>query len=262
MTIVAGCDVGSLATKAVVLERRRVLAAVVVRSGPRPGASAREALDQALAKCGRAAGDVACCVGTGYGREKIAFVDDTLSEISCHAKGARFLVPSARSIIDIGGQDCKVIKLDGSGGLVKFVTNDKCASGTGRFLDVMAKVMHLPVDRLGELALQSRDPVILASMCTVWAQADVIKHINARRPAADICAGINAAMANRVAMLANALNLENDICMTGGVAKNRGVVHALSRILGRRIKEVKPLDPQLTGALGAALAALEKAGKA
>jgi predicted CoA-substrate-specific enzyme activase len=261
MSIVAGCDVGSLATKAVIMERRRVLAAVVVRSGPKPGASACEALDQALAQCGRTAGEVACCVGTGYGREKIGFVDDTLSEISCHAKGARFLVPSAHSIIDIGGQDCKVIQLDAAGRLVKFVTNDKCASGTGRFLEVMAKVMHLPVERLGALSLQSRDPITLASMCTVWAQADVIKHINARRPAEDICAGINTAMANRVAMLANALRLENDICMTGGVAKNKGVVNALARILGKRIKEIKPLDPQLTGALGAALIAAEKAGK-
>ncbi|MBI5551677.1 MAG: 2-hydroxyglutaryl-CoA dehydratase [Desulfobacterales bacterium] len=261
MSIVAGCDVGSLATKAVVMERRRVLAAVVVRSGPKPGASARDALDQALAQCGRSAGDVSYCVGTGYGREKIAFVNETLSEISCHAKGARFLVPSARSVIDIGGQDCKVIKLDANGGLVKFVTNDKCASGTGRFLEVMAKVMHLPVDRLGELSLQARDPVTLASMCTVWAQADIIKHINARRPAEEICAGINTAMANRVAMLANALRLENDICMTGGVAKNKGVVHALARILGQRIKEVKTLDPQLVGALGAALLAAEQAGK-
>ncbi|MDA8141010.1 MAG: acyl-CoA dehydratase activase [Desulfobacteraceae bacterium] len=261
MRMVAGCDVGSLATKAVIMERRRVVAAAIVRSGPKPAASAQAAMDQALAQAGCGLSDIAYCVGTGYGREKISFMNESLSEISCHGKGAQFLVPSARSVIDIGGQDCKVIRLDAKGSLVKFVTNDKCASGTGRFLEVMAKVLNIAVAELGELALKSRDPVTLASMCTVWAQADVIKHINARRPAEDICAGVNAAMANRVAMMANALQLENDICMTGGVAKNKGVVQALGRIMGKRIKEIRQIDPQLVGALGAALFASEKATK-
>lgn len=262
MKMVAGCDVGSLAAKAVIMQRRRVVATAIVRSGPRPAESAKEAMDKALARCGQGLCDIAYCVGTGYGRERIPFVNERLSEISCHGKGARFLVPSARSVIDIGGQDCKVIKLDARGNLVKFVTNDKCASGTGRFLEVMAKVLNLPIGELGALSVKSRAPLTLASMCTVWAQADVIKHINARRPAEDICAGINTAMANRVAMMANALTLENDICMTGGVAKNRGVVQALSRIMGKRIKEIRQQDPQLVGAVGAALFAFERAGSA
>jgi len=256
--IVAGCDVGSLAAKVVIMERRRVVASAIVRSGPKPAESAKNAMDEALAQAHLTLNDIACCIGTGYGREKIPFVSESVSEISCHGKGAQFLIPSARSIIDIGGQDCKVIKLDAKGNLVKFITNDKCASGTGRFLDVMAKVMNIPVAELGDLSLSAKDPITLASMCTVWAQADVIKHINERRPAADICAGINAAMANRVAMLANAMGLENDICMTGGVAKNKGVVHALSRIMGKRIKDVRLVDPQLMGAVGAALFAHER----
>lgn len=256
--IVAGCDVGSLAAKAVIMERRRVVASAIVRSGPKPAESAKKAMDQALAQAHLTIDDIACCIGTGYGREKIPFVSESVSEISCHGKGAQFLIPSARSIIDIGGQDCKVIKLDAKGNLIKFITNDKCASGTGRFLDVMAKVLNIPVAELGDLSLSAKDPITLASMCTVWAQADVIKHINERRPAADICAGINAAMANRVAMLANAMGLENDICMTGGVAKNKGVVHALGRIMGKRIKDVRQVDPQLMGAVGAALFAHER----
>lgn len=256
--IVAGCDVGSLAAKAVIMERRRVVASAIVRSGPKPAESAKKAMDQALAQAHLTIDDIACCIGTGYGREKIPFVSESVSEISCHGKGAQFLIPSARSIIDIGGQDCKVIKLDAKGNLIKFITNDKCASGTGRFLDVMAKVLNIPVAELGDLSLSAKDPITLASMCTVWAQADVIKHINERRPAADICAGINAAMANRVAMLANAMGLENDICMTGGVAKNKGVVHALGRIMGKRIKDVRQIDPQLMGAVGAALFAHER----
>jgi predicted CoA-substrate-specific enzyme activase len=256
--IVAGCDVGSLAAKAVIMERRRVVASAIVRSGPKPAESAKKAMNEALAQAHLTIDDIVCCIGTGYGREKIPFVSESVSEISCHGKGAQFLIPSARSIIDIGGQDCKVIKLDAKGNLVKFITNDKCASGTGRFLDVMAKVMNIPVSELGDLSLSAKDPITLASMCTVWAQADVIKHINERRPAADICAGINAAMANRVAMLANAMGLENDICMTGGVAKNKGVVHALGRIMGKRIKDVRQIDPQLMGAVGAALFAHER----
>lgn len=256
--IVAGCDVGSLAAKAVIMERRRVVASAIVRSGPKPAESAKNAMDQALAQAHLTIDDISCCIGTGYGREKIPFVSESVSEISCHGKGAQFLIPSARSIIDIGGQDCKVIKLDAKGNLIKFITNDKCASGTGRFLDVMAKVLNIPVAELGDLSLSAKDPITLASMCTVWAQADVIKHINERRPAADICAGINAAMANRVAMLANAMGLENDICMTGGVAKNKGVVHALERIMGKRIKDVRQVDPQLMGAVGAALFAHER----
>jgi predicted CoA-substrate-specific enzyme activase len=262
MTLVAGCDVGSLATKAVLMEKRRVIASAVVRSGPKPAQSAQEVLETALAQAGRMLKDVAFCVGTGYGREKITFVNETRSEIACHGKGTRFLVPTARTVIDIGGQDCKVIKLDADGRMVKFVTNDKCASGTGRFLEVMAKVLNISVSQLGELARTASVPVTLASMCTVWAQADVIKHINARCPASDICAGINTAMANRVAMLANTMTLENDICMTGGVAKNSGVVQALSRIMARRIKPVRRVDPQLVGAVGAALFAIEMAGTA
>ena len=261
MTIVAGCDVGSLAAKAVIMERRRVVATAIVRSGPKPAESAQKAMEEALSQTKLTMNDITFCVGTGYGREKIPFVTESVSEISCHGKGAQFLIPSVRSIIDIGGQDCKVIKLDAKGNLVKFITNDKCASGTGRFLDVMAKVMRITVSELGERSLSANEPITLASMCTVWAQADVIKHINERRPAADICAGINAAMANRVSMMSNALGLENDICMTGGVAKNKGVVHALGRIMGKRIKEIRQVDPQLMGALGAALFAHERTKK-
>ena len=258
MTIAAGCDVGSLTSKAVVMKNRSVLGAAIIRSGPRPADSAAQVMAAVFERTGLSQKDIARCVGTGYGREKIAFVDRAVSEISCHAKGAKWLVPSARTIFDIGGQDCKVIKLDPQGNLEKFVTNDKCASGTGRFLDVMAQVMNIAVSELGTLAAKSDAPVTFASVCTVFAQADVIKLINARRPAADICAGINTAMANRVSMLANTIKLEKDICITGGVAKNDGVVVALNRILGCRIKRIKRVDPQLTGALGAALFALEK----
>jgi predicted CoA-substrate-specific enzyme activase len=258
MSIVAGCDVGSLTTKAVIFKKRRIAGAAIIKSGPRPVESAGEVMEKVCSEAGVSTKDIACCVGTGYGREKIALVDDTVSEISCHAKGAQWLVPSAKTVVDIGGQDCKVIKVDRNGTIMKFVTNDKCASGTGRFLDIMAHVMGIETEELGKLSAKSTAPISFASVCTVWAQADVIKHINARRLPEDICAGINAAMANRVSMLANTLKIEDDICITGGGAKNDGVVNALGRILGRRIKRIRRVDPQLAGAIGAALFASER----
>lgn len=258
MRYVAGCDVGSLTTKAVIMNRGRIDGSLVIRSGPRPAQSAAEVMERLCAQQGIDLREIACCVGTGYGRDRLTFADGAVSEISCHGKGARWAVPSARTVIDIGGQDCKVIRMDGQGAILKFVTNDKCASGTGRFLDVMAGVMAIEASRLGTLGGASAAPVTFPSICTVWAQADVIKHLNSRRPIEDICAGINNAMANRVAMLANGLTVADDICMTGGVAKNEGVVTALSHLLGRRIKRVRRVDPQLIGALGAALFAGER----
>jgi predicted CoA-substrate-specific enzyme activase len=258
MSFVAGCDVGSLTTKAVIMSKRRITAASVIRSGPKPVQSAEVVMEKICAQAGIRLDEIACCIGTGYGRERIAFVTDTVSEIACHGRGAQWVIPSTKTVIDIGGQDCKVIKLDPKGNVIKFVTNDKCASGTGRFLDVMAKVMNIETDELGKLSVKSTAPIPFASVCTVWAQADVIKHINARRRPEDICAGINAAMANRVSMLANTMKIEDDICITGGGAKNDGVVAALSQILGRRIKRIKRVDPQLAGAIGAALMAGER----
>jgi predicted CoA-substrate-specific enzyme activase len=260
MSFVAGCDVGSLTTKAVIMNKKRIAAASVIKSGPNPVQSAEEVMEKVCSEAGIAQKDIACCIGTGYGRERIAFVTGTVSEIFCHGKGAQWVVPSTKTVIDIGGQDCKVIKLDRQGNIVKFVTNDKCASGTGRFLDVMAKVMNIETEELGKLSAKSTAPISFASVCTVWAQADVIKHINARCRPEDICAGINAAMANRVSMLANTMKIEDDICVTGGGAKNDGVVTALGQILGRRIKRIKRVDPQLIGAIGAALTALERLG--
>ncbi len=265
MSIVAGFDVGSLTTKAVIIKNKKIAGSALIRSGPKPIESAARVMEKLLDATGIIQSDIISAVGTGYGREKITFIDKAVSEISCHGKGAQWLIPSARTIIDIGGQDCKVIKLDKDGNLIKFITNDKCASGTGRFLDVMAKVMNIESSELGKLSKKSTEPITFASICTVWAQADVIKHINSRKPVEDICAGINTAMANRVAMLTNAIKIENDVCMTGGVAKNTGVVKTLSKLLGCRIKQIKKADPQLVGAIGAALFAeqmvLKKTGE-
>jgi predicted CoA-substrate-specific enzyme activase len=222
--------------------------------------SAEAAMKEALSAAGARMKDLTCIVGTGYGREKISFVDDAVSEIACHGRGAKWLIPSAKTIIDIGGQDCKAMKVDDAGRVLKFITNDKCASGTGRFLEVMATVLGVAVDELGRFSAKAKAPITLASTCTVWAQADVIKYLNSGYAAADIGAGINTAMANRVAILANSIKAEKDVCMTGGVAKNTGVVRTLSKVIGQRIKVARQADPQLAGAIGAAVLALEKMG--
>jgi (R)-2-hydroxyacyl-CoA dehydratese activating ATPase len=254
----AGCDVGSLTSKAVIMKDGKIIQSLIIKSKARPWESADEVMNMLLTRAGLTMKDIKSCVGTGYGRDKISFIDEAVSEIACHGKGARWLVPSVRTVIDIGGQDCKALRLDDKGNMVKFITNDKCASGTGRFLEVMAKVLNLKLDEMGEMSVRSRQPVTFASACTVWAQADVIQHLNDKVPIEDIAAGVNNAMASRMSTLANNIGLEKDVCMTGGVAKNDGVVSALEKHLGLRIKRIRREDPQLAGAIGAALFAAEK----
>ena len=258
MSIVAGCDVGSLTSKAVIMNSGKIIGSHIIKSKPRPQESADEAMAGALSAAGVVANEIEYCIGTGYGREKILFVKEVKSEISCHGKGARWMLPSAQTVIDIGGQDCKAMKIDSHGNVTRFHTNDKCASGTGRFLEVMANVLGVDIDELGRFSTRAKSPITLASTCTVWAQADVIKYINSGIPVEDIGAGINTAMAQRVAILVNALKPEGDILMTGGGAKNVGVVSTLEKLIGRKIKRTRKADPQLAGAIGAALLSMEK----
>lgn len=257
--VVAGCDVGSLTSKAVLMENGRILKSTIKKSKARPWESADLVMSTVLMDAGLSMSDVQCSIGTGYGREKISFVDGAMSEIACHGMGARWLVPSVRTVIDIGGQDCKVMRLDKKGDIEKFSTNDKCASGTGRFLEVMAGILEVELEEMGRLSARSKNPITLASACTVWAQADIIQYINDKVPVEDIAAGINNAMASRVAVLAGNAGIEPDVCMTGGVAKNSGVMSSLERLLGIKIKRVRRYDPQLAGAIGAALFAEKRA---
>ena len=255
MRIVAGCDVGSLTAKAVIMENGRIKSVSVMRSRTKPEVSAESVMHDALGRAGLSMADISFCVATGYGRKNIFFADKAVSEIACHAKGARWLVPTARTVIDIGGQDCKALRLDKTGEVLKFTANDKCASGTGRFLEVMARLLQVSMEELGGMSARASAPVTLASTCTVWAQSDVIRYLNSGCRLSDIGAGINTAMAKRAAILANSVGVENDICMTGGVAKNQGVLRELEKLLGRKIKQAKKADPQAAGAIGAALLA-------
>jgi len=255
--IVAGCDIGSLTAKAVIMNDNKILATSVIRARSRPENSAKEVIGIALKEAGLSMDTIEYSVGTGYGRKKVSFVNNVLSEIACHGKGAQWLMPTIRTVIDIGGQDCKVMKLDRNGKIVKFVTNDKCAAGTGRFLEVMAKMLGIKVEELGELSVRAERTLTLASACTVWAQAEVVHNLNEGKSIEELGAAVNQAMANRVVLLINSIGVERDISMTGGVAKNTGVVKSLEELLGMKMKRTK-MDPQIVGALGAAIFAKEK----
>jgi predicted CoA-substrate-specific enzyme activase len=233
------------------------LGAEIIQSKSRPELSAETVMQGAIEKANVNQKDILFCVGTGYGRRQVPQVDKTVSEINCHARGARWMLPSVRTVIDIGGQDCKAIRMDDQGNVVKFIANDKCASGTGRFLEVMAKLLHVSVDELGELSAKATKAYSMAATCTLWAQSEVVKRINSGYAIADIAAGINKAMAARAAILLNGVGIADDVLMTGGVAKNKGVIADLEQLISHPIKRIRNIDPQLAGALGAAVIAKE-----
>ena len=255
--IVAGCDVGSLTGKAVILKDGEILAYSIVPTTPKPERTAKNAMDAALENGELALDEIEYIVGTGYGRVKIPFANSELSELSCHGKGAHSFVPSIRTIIDVGGQDCKVIKVDKNGKILDFAMNDKCAAGTGRFLEVMAKTLELKLEDLGPISLQSKNQAKISAQCSVFAETEVVSLMADGVEVADIVAGIHDAIASRIMSLVYRVGLEQDLTITGGVAKNIGVVAYLEKKLGSETKKL-PVDPQLMGALGAALTAKEK----
>jgi (R)-2-hydroxyacyl-CoA dehydratese activating ATPase len=258
--IVSGCDVGSLSAKAVIMNNGDILASHVIFSKPEPEDSAREVMGAALEKAGLSMADIAYCVGTGYGRNSIPFANAVESEIACHGRGAQHLIPDIRMVIDIGGQDAKAIRLDANGNVIRYAYNDKCASGTGRFLEVMAGAMGVRLEDMGDVSHRSKNPVTLSNQCVVFAETEIISLINNGRDLADIVSGLHRAMAHRVASLAKGIELEKTITMTGGVAKNSGMFDALQEALGVKIRKIES-DPQIMGALGAAIFARKAADK-
>ncbi|MEN6474880.1 MAG: acyl-CoA dehydratase activase [Syntrophaceae bacterium] len=254
--IVAGCDIGSRTAKAVIMEDSNILAACVMRDKPDPEESAREVMAQALAQAGMRMDQVERCVGTGYGRKQVTFAQAVESEIVCHGRGAQWLEPSIRMVIDIGGQDAKAIKLDEKGKVIRYAYNDKCAAGTGRFLEVMAKPLGVRLEDLGSVSQKSTTPVKVSNQCVIFAETEIVSLINAGKPVPDIVCGLHRAMAHRVAALAKGIVVEGEVGMTGGVAKNEGMFNALEEALGVKIHKIG-WDPQMVGAIGAALIARE-----
>jgi predicted CoA-substrate-specific enzyme activase len=257
--IVAGCDIGSLTAKAVLMENRKILSSAVIRAKNRPGQSAEEVMQKALDRAGVHRDSIALVVGTGYGREQVPFVDSVESEISCHARGARHLMPTARMVIDIGGQDAKATRMDDSGKVARYLYNDKCASGTGRFLEVMAEALEVPLDEMGTISAMAKEKLTISNQCVIFAETEVVSLVNDGKETPDIVNALHRALAKRVGALARSIGVEEDVVMTGGVAKNTGVFEALSDALGVSLKALNGADPQIVGALGAALYAEEKA---
>ena len=251
---VAGIDSGSTTTNVVVLDRAgNVAASAIVRTGPKASQGAEKAF---AALGGFTPEDMAAIVATGYGRNNIPFATGQVTEITCHARGAHRLYPEARAIVDIGGQDSKVICLDESGGVTNFVMNDKCAAGTGRFLELMARTLELNLDEMARVGLHWEQELTISSMCTVFAESEVVSLIADNHSAADIVHGLNQSVAAKTAALASRAGAKGPYMMTGGVARNRGVTEALEARLGAPLWP--PPEPELCGARGAALFALDR----
>ena len=261
--LVAGIDIGSTTAKAVVLDEKNSMWTAMIPTGTRPPESGKQVLEMALKKSGRPAAEVAFIIATGYGRVTADFANKTVTEIACHGRGAHFVNPAVRTIIDIGGQDAKSISLGDGGKVTDFLINDKCASGTGRFLESASQlVLHVPLEDLGKLSSQAKTRVTISSTCTVFAQTELISLLASGESLESIVAGLHAAIASKVGSMARRLGVRPAVMMTGGVAKNAGVVQALRQELATDIVVPEIVDPQLVGALGAALIARDSAQNA
>ena len=254
MSYFAGVDVGSLTCDVVILDDAgHVAASEIVLTGARARAAAERALGSARAKAGLDGKPFTALVATGYGREGVAGRTRSVTEITCHARGAFHLFPQTRLVLDVGGQDCKAIALDGGGGVVDFAMNDKCAAGTGRFFEMMAHALEVDLDDFGVLALRATKQVSISSVCTVFAESEVVSLVVEGEPVENILGGLCRAAAERVSKLAHHVGLAAPVTLTGGVAKNPGFRSALEGLLGLKVEV--PQEPQLVGALGAALLA-------
>lgn len=258
MKIVAGVDIGSLTAKTVIMaEGRGVVSSRVVYSGIVSEETAVTSLQQALDAAGVALESLDCIVTTGYGRNLVTFGTRSVTEISCHARGATWVMPDVRTVIDIGGQDSKVIRIDDRGNVANFVMNDKCAAGTGRFLEVMAGALKVKLEEMGEVALQSKNPAEISSMCTVFAESEVVSRKAHGCSTVDILGGVHLSIARRVAAMVKRVGVRPVVMMSGGVAKNKAMVHNLKELLETDI--VVSSEPQIMGALGAALVGMDSA---
>jgi len=258
--LVTGVDVGSTTTKAALLdENKRVLALALVDTGANVVRAAERAFKETLRQAGMEEWDVTYTVGTGYGRYRVPFGDLQVTEISCHSKGACFLFPGTRTILDMGGQDTKAIRVNELAEVGDFAMNDKCAAGTGRFLAAAAQVLGLKLEELGEVAAQSKKPLKITNVCTVFVEQEIVMHLARGCQVEDVLAAVHSTIAGRSVALLRRVGLEEEITFTGGVARNLGMVRALEDRLKLKLN-VSP-ESQHIGAIGAALFAWERAAR-
>jgi predicted CoA-substrate-specific enzyme activase len=258
MIYAAGIDVGSTQTKGIIIDQeRRIVARALGMTGANVTRAGQNCFDEALKLANLKREDVHYIVGTGYGRYKVTFGDAQITEISCHARGAKFLFPNTRTVIDMGGQDAKGIKVGDDGDVKDFVMNDKCAAGTGRFLANAAEALLLGLDDIGEISLKAKNPVRLTTVCTVFVESDIMSYLAQNKKVEDILGGVHSAIAARTISLVRRVGIEPEITFTGGVSRNLGMVRGLEEKLGMPLN-VSP-DSHFVGALGASLFALERA---
>ena len=251
--ITAGVDIGSLSADVVILKDDEILSYSVIPTGADSPATARKAVEAALDGTGLAREDLEFIVSTGYGRVVVPFANKNVTEISCHAKGANWFFPNARTILDMGGQDCKAIRCDQTGKVTNFVMNDKCAAGAGRSMEVVAKLLDVRLDDIGRLSLDVKEaPATISSMCTVFAKSEILALLRRGTHKNDILAGSCQALVNRVSNLLTRVGMAEQFVITGGIAKNIGVVSRIEKELNIKALPLQP-DPQIAGALGAAL---------
>lgn len=255
-----GLDIGSTMTKAAIIDDTpEVVAKAVQQTGPEHRRLANQVVEDLLAKAGLPLAEIAYLVATGYGRINVPFADAQTTELTCHARGVHYFFPTVGTAIDVGGQDAKGLRIR-EGKLENFVMNDKCAAGTGRFLEVLAEALGVGLEELGPISLRANDRVTIGSICTIFAQQEIVAHLSAGAPIEDIIAGVHDAVAGRCVRMVRSLGVVPDVVLTGGVAKNAGFVQAVERQLGGPVKV--PEDSFITGALGAALVARDKYRKA
>ena len=263
MKYYGGCDVGSTYTKAVILdETGRIAASTILRSKINAAQSSHLAMEQCLSQIPELAKpeDLAYIVGTGYGRNRVPFAHENISEISCHAMGVHITDPTVKAIIDIGGQDIKGIAVAPDGTVKNFAMNDKCAAGTGRFYEAMAHSFEMSLEEFSTLSLKAKNVIPITAQCTVFAESEVIALVGEGKAPEEIAAGIQMAVAKRCFVMAKKAGAINQITLTGGCAKNEGLKKAIEKVLKLKVVELKT-DPQLMGALGAAEFARKKGGQ-
>ena len=254
--ITCGVDVGSLSGEAAILVDGRIEAYSIVRTGPESAQTAIEALEEALKKTSLTKEQIAYTVATGYGRVVVPFADRNITEITCHAKGAHFFRPTVRTILDMGGQDCKAIRCDENGKVTTFLMNDKCAAGTGRSLEVMATLLGIRLEDMGPLSLEATgEPLKVSNTCVIFAKSEVLSLMRQGEPTSNILAGLCDGVADRVKSLVRIVGLEEDFVISGGISKNIGVVRRIEEKLG--LKAHICFEPQIVGAVGAALMAAD-----
>jgi predicted CoA-substrate-specific enzyme activase len=251
--IYAGIDIGSITAKAALIKDDKLLGTRVIPTGYDPSNAGIKVFETLLCKLKLSKNDVETIISTGYGRTNVEFADKAMTEIICHGAGAFFLNPNIRGIIDVGGQDSKAILLDANGLVENFAMNDKCAAGTGRFLEVMANALGVELDQLGDFCLKADKPSKISSICTVFAESEVISMIARQEKRENIIAGIHESAAARVAILASKIKIKEPVMMTGGVAKNTGMIKAIEKRLGFDL--IVGNLSQENGAIGAAVLA-------